>query len=217
MTEDEWLNSPHPIPRLEFLSGRASDRKLRLFSVAFCRQHEVWRHLNDQSKAIVEASESFADNGDGWDRIIKLASAAPQGRAHKNRSYKTVRILPYAQAERAALSLAVNYAWEAAWKTTRDGLNLLGPTVCELIRDIFGNPFRTTIPRDEVSLVATNQAEVVQLAQGIYQERTFEMLSIVAEALESAGCNNNDMLQHCRSKGPHSRGCWVVDMILGKS
>jgi hypothetical protein len=58
---------------------------------------------------------------------------------------------------------------------------------------------------------------VVALAEGIYADRAFDRLPILADALQDAGCGNEDMLAHCRSDGPHARGCWVVDLILGKS
>src|SRR5262245_19189484 len=58
---------------------------------------------------------------------------------------------------------------------------------------------------------------VVDLARGIYEERAFDRLPILADALQDAGCDNDDLLGHCRGPGPHARGCWVVDLVLGKS
>ena len=58
---------------------------------------------------------------------------------------------------------------------------------------------------------------VLALAGGIYEERAFDRLPILADALMDAGCANDDVLNHCRSDGPHVRGCWVVDLILGKA
>jgi hypothetical protein len=49
------------------------------------------------------------------------------------------------------------------------------------------------------------------------EERAFERLPILADALQDAGCENADILDHCRGPGPHARGCWVVDLILDKS
>jgi hypothetical protein len=81
-----------------------------------------------------------------------------------------------------------------------------------LLRDIFGNPFRPTSV-DPSWLTST----VAQLAEGIYQERAFDRMPILADALQDAGCDNEDILDHCRGPGPHVRGCWVVDLLLGKS
>ena len=80
-----------------------------------------------------------------------------------------------------------------------------------LLRDIFGNRFRpvTLDPRWLTS-------SVLDLARAIYDERAFERMPILADALMDAGCDNNDILNHCRNGGPHVRGCWVVDLILEK-
>jgi hypothetical protein len=53
-------------------------------------------------------------------------------------------------------------------------------------------------------------------AEGIYADRAFDRLPILADALQDAGCENPDVLGHCRGDGPHVRGCWVVDLVLGK-
>lgn len=80
-----------------------------------------------------------------------------------------------------------------------------------IVRDIFGNPFRpVTIDRTWLS------PTVVTLAQAIYDNRAFDRMPILADALEGAGCDNDEILGHCRGPGPHVRGCWVVDLILGK-
>jgi hypothetical protein len=56
----------------------------------------------------------------------------------------------------------------------------------------------------------------VALARGIYAERAFDRLPILADALQDAGCDNADVLAHCRGRGPHVLGCWVVDRLLKK-
>jgi hypothetical protein len=83
--------------------------------------------------------------------------------------------------------------------------------LCDLIRDVIGYPCRP------VALDAAWQTPAaVALAQTIYDERRFSDLPILADALEEASCDNADLLAHCRGPGPHVRGCWVVDLILGK-
>ena len=83
---------------------------------------------------------------------------------------------------------------------------------CGLVREVFGNPFRL-VTLDRAWLTST----VTALAQAIYDERAFDRLPILADALEDAGCGNQDILGHCRGPGPHVRGCWVVDLLLGKA
>jgi len=84
-----------------------------------------------------------------------------------------------------------------------------------LLRDIFGNPFRpiTIAP----TWLVWNDGVTRKLAQAIYEERAFDRLPILADALEEAGCANADLLNHCRQPVEHVRGCWVIDLILGKS
>jgi hypothetical protein len=57
---------------------------------------------------------------------------------------------------------------------------------------------------------------IVSLTEGIYSERAFDQLPILADALQDAECENEDVLDHCGGPGPHMRGCWVVDLVLGK-
>jgi hypothetical protein len=81
----------------------------------------------------------------------------------------------------------------------------------DLLRDIFGNPFR------RVSFApAWRTAPARKLAQAIYDERAFDRLPILADALEEAGCTDAEVLAHCRGGGEHVRGCWPVDLVLGK-
>jgi hypothetical protein len=79
------------------------------------------------------------------------------------------------------------------------------------LRDIFGNPFRP-VTADPRWLTST----AVALARTIYTDRAFDRLPILADALEDMGCDNADVLTHCRGDGPHVRGCWVTDLVLGK-
>ena len=79
---------------------------------------------------------------------------------------------------------------------------------------MIGNPFRLFTPDD--TWLAWNDGTIRRIAQAIYDERAFDRLAILADALEDAGCDNADILNHCRSGGEHVRGCWVVDLLLGK-
>ena len=94
---------------------------------------------------------------------------------------------------------------------------------CDLIRDIFGNPFRP-LPHLHPSVLAWNDATVRRIAEGIHEERRMPegtldtgRLAILADALLDAGCNDEELIAHCRSDGPHVRGCYAIDQILGKS
>lgn len=120
---------------------------------------------------------------------------------------------PDSMAAWAAMCVSRNDGSESFWRL----LEWLGRTLRSIdfassARDIFGNPFRP---------VAFSQKwrsdTAVSLATGIYADRAFDRLPILADALEEAGCDHPDILTHCRGPGPHVRGCWVVDAVLGKS
>ena len=64
--------------------------------------------------------------------------------------------------------------------------------------------------------LAWRDGTILKLAQAIYDDRAFDRLPVLADALEEAGCHDADILAHCRAPGPHVRGCWVVDLLLGK-
>jgi hypothetical protein len=85
---------------------------------------------------------------------------------------------------------------------------------CGIIRDIFGNPFHKPPKFDKRWRTST----VALLAKQMYESRDFSAMPILADALQDAGCDNDTILSHCRDTNqPHVRGCWVVDLVLGKS
>jgi hypothetical protein len=86
----------------------------------------------------------------------------------------------------------------------------------DLLRDLFGNAFRPA-PAVNPAWLAWGGCTVPKLAAAIYEERAFNRLPILADALEDAGCTDTAVLGHCRTGGDHVRGCWVVDLILGKA
>jgi hypothetical protein len=195
---------------LEFLHGKASERKFRLFAVACCRR--IWGAItNPHSREAVEVAERHADLEVG-DEGLLVAHAAAYGRAWRE--------LP---AERAAWDVTSDDAFEAAhetvghaaWSTRRKARASELRAQVALIHDVFNNPFRQV--RIEPSCLTWQGSLVREMAQTIYGERRFEDLPILADALEDAGCDNADILDHCRRPGEHARGCWVVDLLLGKT
>jgi hypothetical protein len=95
---------------------------------------------------------------------------------------------------------------------------------CDLLRDIFGNPFRPLPPirgkrrweEQRLGWMTWKDGIVLKMAEAAYQEIAFDRLPVLADALEDAGCDFVDLLSHCRGPGPHVRGCWVVDLLLDK-
>jgi hypothetical protein len=82
------------------------------------------------------------------------------------------------------------------------------------VRDIFGNPYRPTKP--DASWLRWNDGTVPKMAQAIYDGSCFDRMPILADALEEGGCTEPGVLAHCRAPGPHVRGCWVIDLLLGR-
>jgi hypothetical protein len=99
------------------------------------------------------------------------------------------------QAARTALGPRRERAWQAA-----------------LLREVFGDPFRPVCP--EAAWLAGEDGCVGKVARALYEEGAFDEMPILADALEEAGCTDEQVLAHCRGGGEHVRGCWVVDLVL---
>ena len=80
--------------------------------------------------------------------------------------------------------------------------------------DIFGNPFRPV--QVDPTWLRWNDSTIPKIAQSLYDDRAFDRMPILADALEDAGCTDAAILDHCRGPGPHSRGCFLIDLLLGK-
>jgi hypothetical protein len=218
MTEQEWLAGSNCLDLIMFLRQQAgrtvNDRKWRLFVCACCRG--IWELLSDErSRKAVEAGEQFAD------RLLSphdLARVDVQAMAVLDEiaegtvdAFKAASAAGVATAEvvgSGGAAYVSTCAVDAVFRRDRWSLAL---TICSLLRDIFGNPFRPVKINS-----AWRTSTVTALAQAIYQDRAFDRLPILADALEDAGCTNADILGHCRGPGPHVLGCWVVDLLLGK-
>jgi hypothetical protein len=244
MTEAEWVACTDPQKMLEFLHERSSPRKMRLFACACSRA--VWRCMTDErGRWAVEVAERFADDGATVEEMKAAADGAEiaeydaaadaddtdaeaQSRSHAmGAAYWTaasaetaVRAIslgrhPAVMAANAAIDAVV---WDAL-AIARDAdyeqeAHRVRAVQARLARCIFGNPFHPVVI--DPSWLARNGGTVVRLAQAIYAERAFDRLPILSDALEEAGCHDADILVHCRGPGPHCRGCWVVDALLGK-
>lgn len=66
------------------------------------------------------------------------------------------------------------------------------------------------------SWIEYNDYAVLNMAKSIYDEKRFDALPILADALEDAGCDDRIVLDHCRSSLPHAKGCWALDLLLRK-
>ena len=83
-----------------------------------------------------------------------------------------------------------------------------------LLHELFGNPFRTVTLNPE--WLSRNKNAGLNLAKRIYEEANFALMPALATALANAGCDNSYIFDHCRRSVLHTRGCWVLDLLLGK-
>ena len=219
MTEAEWLAGTEPEKMLAFLRvirAQASERKLRLFACACCRR--IWRLLSDdRSRKAVMTAERFADGLATRQQLRAARAYAADAYAFAQGGSYYAPAAHAAACAHAAAARAIDEVREAARcaATHPATTNTEETAQAALLRDVFGNPFRpvTAAP----AWLSWNSAMVPKLAQAIYDERRFADLPILADALEEAGCDHADVLTHCRSGAEHVRGCWVVDLLLGKA
>ncbi|HEY7153520.1 MAG TPA: hypothetical protein VH575_06145 [Gemmataceae bacterium] len=227
MTEAKWNSCADPQLMLEFLRerGKLCDRKARLYAVACFRS--VWDKLSEPaSRRAVEVAERFADGKATKEEFDAASDAADE--------------VPWVFVERGDHA-AEGFAHAAGWATAPDASTAAEVTArfargCDqdkkrpdgrylatdpseeyrqslLLRCIFGNPFR---PLHDLAPSLLTPA-IVGLAQTIYEQRSFERTRELADALEAAGCTDASLLAHLRSPGPHVRGCFALDAMLGKS
>jgi hypothetical protein len=235
MTESDWGSSTDPTAMLAFLrDGGASERKLRLFAVACCRR--VWDRLPDpRSQQAVETAERFADGTASAEEMGVTRRSAEEARREAGLEGR------WPSAEWAVLALAhapdwLPDRWPCVVSVTTQSraaaghrAQLVGRNRRErkrnyirggeaeaaaqaaLLRDIFGNPF-TPVPFDP----SWRTSSGVSLAQQMYTSRDFALMPVLADALQDAGCDDAAILDHCRGQGPHVKGCWAMDLVLGK-
>jgi hypothetical protein len=220
------------VPR--FKKGR---RKLRLFACACCRR--LWDRLpGEPCRQAVEINERHADGlaGKADLAMAREAVAREIGRVVRGgpeiSQELTTRIVNvqlgrmvqaalqdetwHAAAQAASWGViaaaqltggvrSAPAAWTKAWHAERRAQ-------CDLLRDVFGNPFRP--PAVQHAWLRWNDGTIPRLARAIYDDRAFNRLGILADALEDAGCTDVAILKHCRQPAEHVRGCWLVDLLL---
>jgi hypothetical protein len=203
MTEAEWLASWQPVQMLQFLGDGPGERSLRLFACAAARR--ILHMLRDaRSRQAVEVAERYAD-GLADENELQAAAA---GAALFADEMVNARLTGWNAARTTALTAAPRAA-AAAQRAA------VAAADADTVRDVFGNPFRPR-PAIEPEWLAWNDTLVRKLAQSIYDERRFADTPVLADALEDAGCDDADLLEHLRGPARHVRGCWAVDLLLAK-
>jgi hypothetical protein len=217
MTEAEWLACKDPELMLKHLKRGARARKLRLFMCACCRR--VWHLIKEpHCREAVEVAEAFVEREADSNTLACAREEAdlywsdPEQDGDIDAREAALYVAdprPGRVAEACASCAAVAAARQRAEQAAQ----------ASLLRCIFGNPFCPD------SLTPSLRTPIVTgLAAAAYNERLLpcdkldtRRLAILSDALEEAGCTDAAILSHLRSPGPHVRGCWALDLILGKS
>ena len=200
--EDNWLSNSNAATligitlRFKHVYKRGSrGRRLRLIACAYFRI--AWDQIqHDAIRNAVFVAEAFADKKCGVEDLLSAEIAVGD-------------TLPALQCKyRDRCFHLLHRRHEVAVKL----IGFENQQMCPVVRDIFGSPFHpvTFDPNWRTS-------DVVAIAQAMYESRDFSPMTILADALQDAGCEDADILDHCRGAGPHVRGCWIVDLVLGKA
>lgn len=204
-TTEDWFHDPDPYHRLETLPPTTSTRKLRLFAVA-CGRRIAHLLGNAPCRRAMDIAEAYADGGATDDELRSIHAEATASLLEAE-IRETV-----SAAAGAAAATADPDPRRAAWYAAAWSGEIDGPSpVATLVDDVFGNPFEpTSIDPDWLTPSVRN------LAWQVDHEADFDLLPDLGSALQTAGCDNPNLLMHCQDTGGHTRGCWVVDLILGK-
>jgi hypothetical protein len=217
MTEAEWLECGEAWQLDNAVREQVSTRKVRLFLAACCRS--VWNSLPADCHKVIQVNELFAD-GQVGPKEMESACLACRGIS----TNLEMRVIESMMAWRPSFTPLNEVALERAGKAGDISPNTLARFAAghaDLFREVIGNPFRPVSINQ--SWLDWNDSAVVRLAQAAYDERELSSghldthrLAILADALEEAGCSDAEVLTHLRDPGPHVRGCWVLDLLLGK-
>lgn len=217
-----------------FPDCRTSERKLRLFACE-CYHRVADLLPNPLARQAVAVAEDYAD-GKATLEELKLAKRlvwdpldAMEERWRASHGEERIALLSTHHALALALQVVRPIAQQAAYYASSNAYlaysEIANPTAprhddrrwqseqqekqiqADLLRCICGDPL--------VENVSCENAEVTRLAQKIYDERYFEKLPTLADAMEHIGCASEEALKHARSRQVHSRGCWVIDRVLG--
>jgi hypothetical protein len=223
ITEKQWL-SAKDIHSLDlYRSAWKQHRRWRLFGASCCRKAMVL--ISDpRLESIVAGAEQFADGLLTWDALKLIRRTLSKVRRELGEEFgpdeakhKVLDALDHVTQQVAYESVGADqkaqFAFAAVNRPRFDtGLRRAEREQIILVRDIFGNPFRPVTFGP-----AWQTSTAMALAQSMYDARDFAAMPVLADALEEAGCDLPDVLSHCRDpKSVHVRGCWVVDLVLGK-
>jgi hypothetical protein len=208
MTEAEWLEGTEYQAILDYAYEVASERHLRLFACAVCRLIPGYMESEEDRKGL-ELTELDVDGLAPEGGLDDLGDEDWDIRWYRREGWDaSIRAIESYMATDDDDPLPTSSEY-CAWLDMVPKRGALS----EIMREIIGNPFRPVVIHP--ARLTWADGTVPRLARVIYDERAFDRLPILADALTDAGCTDEALLAHLRSPGPHVRGCWPVDLILG--
>lgn len=199
---------------LRQLRPKTSERRLRLFACGCCRQ--VWPLLAASARAAITLVERFVE-GQAVASEVFAARSIAQTTAGTSAAWAAEAIITLTAWDTAD---AVHVVAQHAARALRDAANQTDWTIARrrqsaLLLDILGKLDQPIVfnPR----WLSWQDGTVRKLAEVIYREHRFADMPILGDALEEAGCDRTDILDHCRLHPEHARGCWLVDALLGNA
>lgn len=212
MTEREWLGCNEPAMMLDLLWSKFSDRKLRLLACATLRLMEG---VENEALALscIKVCERYADAEASDEGMSEIRAIARKKWSRLHELNPSQAQEPWGLIAGAAYQLVRQDAWKSFVEvdTAAERSGVKAYQRAGLLREMFENPGQP--PRFRA---VWRTSTVLALAQAIYQERAFERLPILADALQDAGCDDPAILEHLRGENIHVRGCHVVDVVLGR-
>jgi hypothetical protein len=194
---------------------KCSRRKFQLFACACCRQAS--HVLNDERVvACIDYLERYADGKALREEGVSLIRDVVllEESLERPRKWAAGAVVTSGLMDSGVFADSPARSAKSIAGCVRAALGQGQEAQIALLREIVGNPFRSV--RLDRTCLQRDSGAVPKLSQAIYDERAFDRLPILADALEDADCDDADILAHCRSGGEHVRGCWVVDLLLGK-
>jgi hypothetical protein len=210
MTEAEWLACYNPDRLIQALDGKWSERKWRLTAFGFCRV--VWHLVPETFQRLVQVAERHVEGLANETELSEAREASRNALSEPGLHWRQRR--PEA---------AKWISWRGAaqpWRPTNNfHIHPLTSTdrrlLAGVLHELFDLVFRS--PAIFLNWLTWKNGTIPRIAQAIYDDRRFGDMPVLADALEEAGCTDAIILDHCRRAGTHVRGCWVVDLLLGKS
>ena len=234
MIPPDWKEGVRVHDLIRSLKGLPGPRRTRLLAVAFC---DRIAHLlpDDAHREKIEIARRFADKKARRTEMEEAREAIRLAFDGRNRSddlhvcaalrallgilHPASRSYAFLVAYNAAEAVADTPPSDPPYASTVGGSNPLAVAAesmaqLKLLRDVLDRPDDIS-SADVVDWLGWHSGLVPKMARGIYDDRAFDRMPVLGDALEDAGCTNEDILSHCRGPGPHTRGCWVVDLLLG--